>query len=539
MTRIVSFIASSLMLLDVGAVWPQSPSPNIPPTRVPETPEPDLAPRDRSADQPQAVRPGAGVGPIAPGVTPSPIVNNDPPTPAISIHVSAPAGASAGADVEYKIIVENRSQAEGHHVRVTATKPPGVQLFAVDPATPDEESPKFLAWRLGTMKPGDRRVIKVSARPTQDGLAEIDLVARVYFEHGQKVRTTLHRPQLAVRKNSPQFALENQDVNCRLVVENTGVVDLVNVEVRDVLGDGLILVENGQPKGNEFVQRIPTLAPKQTREFNYVVRTQRRGRLQSQVVAAAERGANAQASWSIDVGPSPLTIRMTGPKQVYLNYPAQYDIQVEYNGTVPLDNVSLVFVLQKNVKVVRATPGAQTFGDRLQWAIPRLLPKDRRTYSVWLQSDTAATIPSFAHLLWSGPKQTAEAVTEFLGAAALQLEVRESNDPIRVGDKVRYTLTVTNRGTKAATDVRLLCRYPLTQFAIDPDGSDGKSVTDPQTNAPIQEIGPLTLAPRATVTKTITLKATAAGKAVFHVEMESSELPAGNVIRQEPTTITQ
>jgi uncharacterized repeat protein (TIGR01451 family) len=457
----------------------------------------------------------------------------------ISIHVSAPAGASAGSDVEYKILVENRSQAEAHHVRVTATKPDGVQLLPIDPATPDEDSTRWLAWRLGTMKPGDRRLIKVAARPIKGGLTEIDFVARVHFEHGQKVRTVLHRPQIAVRKISPQFALEDQDVPCRLIVENTGVVDLVNVEVRDVLGEGLVLVENGQPRGSEFVQKIDILAPKQSREIAYTVRTQRRGRLKSQVIASAERGAATQAEWSIDVGPSPLSIQLSGPKQVYLNYPAQYEIRVDYTGTTPIDNVSVIFVLQKNVKVVRASPGAQTFGDRLQWAIPRLLPRDRRTFSVWLQSETAATIPSFAHVLWSGPKQTAEAVTEFLGAIALHLDVRESNDPIRVGDQVRYTLTVSNRGSKAATDVRILCRYPVTQFTLDTDGSDGKSIKDPQTNAPIQEIGPLTIAPRTAVTKTITLKATAAGKAIVHFEMESGDLPAGNVTRQEPTTITQ
>jgi uncharacterized repeat protein (TIGR01451 family) len=528
-----------VVLLVPSGIWSQATSPTIPPTRVPETPEPELSPKNRSVDQPRSASPEEFNPLPNPAITPVPWQANDPPTPAISIHVSAPAGASAGADVEYKILVENRSQGEAHHVRVTAAKPDGVQLFSVDPATPDEESTRSLAWRLGTMKPGDRRVIRVSARPVKDGLTAIDFVARVYFEHGQKVRTVLHRPQIAVRKITPQFALEEQDITCRLIVENTGVVDLVNVEVRDILDEGLVLIENGQPRGTEYVQKIGTLAPKQAREFTYTIRAQRRGRLKSRLVAGAERGASAQKEWSIDVGPSPLILRMTGPKQVYLNYPAQYDLVVEYAGTTPIDNVTVVFMLQKNVKVVRATPGAQTFGDRLQWAIPRLLPRDRRTFSVWLQSEAAGTIPSFAHVLWSGPKQTAEAVTEFLGAVALHLEVRESNDPIRVGDKVRYTLTITNRGTKPATDVKLFCRYPVTQFTLDPDGSDGKSLIDPQTQAPIQEIGPLTIAPRATLSKIITLKATGAGKAIVHFEMESSELPTGNVTRQEPTTITQ
>ena len=110
----------------------------------------------------------------------------------------------------------------------------------------------------------------------------------------------------------------------------------------------------------------------------------------------------------------------------------------------------------------------------------------------------------------------------------------------RIGEKVRYTLTVTNRGTAAAKDVKLVASFPVTQFALDSDGSDGKTVASTTAGVKLQEIGPLTIPPKGTVTKTITLKATGAGKAIFHVEMESPEhLPGGNVTREEPTTITE
>jgi uncharacterized membrane protein len=192
------------------------------------------------------------------------------------------------------------------------------------------------------------------------------------------------------------------------------------------------------------------------------------------------------------------------------------------------------FNLAKGMKVVRTTPGAQDFKDRIQWVVPRLNPGETRSFNVAVQAAAAGTVPSFAQVLWRGPEQRAEVVTEFLGAAALHLDLRESGDPIRVGDKVRYTITVTNRGNAPAKDVKLVIKYPITQFAVDLEGTDGKSLPDKSVEITLPPIGP-----KDQTTRQVTLKATHAGKAVFHVEMESQEsLPAGNVTREEPTTIT-
>src|SRR5262249_31771471 len=154
--------------------------------------------------------------------------------------------------------------------------------------------------------------------------------------------------------------------------------------------------------------------------------------------------------------PSPLTVKMTGPRQHYVNYPAAYQIQVNHAGATPVENVVVAFNLQKGMKVVRATPGAQDFKDRLQGALPRLNPGETRTLNVAVQADAAGTVPNFVQVLWRGPEQHDEVTTEFLGASALHLDLRESNDPVRVGDKVRYTLIVSNRGNAPAKDVKLI-----------------------------------------------------------------------------------
>jgi uncharacterized repeat protein (TIGR01451 family) len=519
--------------------WGQFPPQNIPPTRTQQTEEPDLADKKTlpSNQPPERIRtPIVGTGPMVRGAVGGAAIAPDPPTPVVSIHLEAPSGVSAGTDVEYKITVENKSQAPAHHVKVTDPIPDGTQLVdeKTDPL-PTEKDAKHVAWELGTLKPGETRNIRVGFRPLKEGMETIDNIARVQFEHGQKVRTVLKRPQLVVRKTSVKHALEGASIACTLVVENTGEVEIVNIEVNDELFQGLHFVDEADRGKPVKTWKIPSLAPKQKQEFTYNVAGDKAGALTSHVLAKAERGALASFDWKVNVGPSPVAVKIEGPKQLYLNYPATYQVSVHYKGADPLDNVVLSFPLLKGMKIVRATPGSQSFKDRVQWPVSKLMAGETRNFSISVEMANVGTVPVSAQVFWHGPTQIDEVTTEFMGAVALHLALQQPSNPVRVGDKVRYTLTVSNSGTAPAKNVKLIVTYPVSQFAMDVDGTDGKQQADRSLVILVNEI-----APKAKQTRTVTLKATAQGKAVFHVEMESAEhLPSGNVTREEQTTITE
>src|SRR5438105_3698663 len=71
---------------------------------------------------PQAMpycEPVAPPEPPAFGTAPPPMqaaAQEEPATPAVAIHVRVPANGTTGQDLEYRIIVENTSQAAAHHV---------------------------------------------------------------------------------------------------------------------------------------------------------------------------------------------------------------------------------------------------------------------------------------------------------------------------------------------------------------------------------------------------------------------------------------
>ncbi len=118
MTGRSKFLLAAMLAFGLGSFTDsrgQYPPQYIPPTPVPETEEPEFAdpriprqlPDNRRPEilTPQGT-PGilAGTGSISPPA-------NDPPTPSVSIHVSAPTRVAIGSPLVYTITLENRSQA--------------------------------------------------------------------------------------------------------------------------------------------------------------------------------------------------------------------------------------------------------------------------------------------------------------------------------------------------------------------------------------------------------------------------------------------
>src|SRR5262249_29208648 len=143
-------------------------------------------------------------------------------------------------------------------------------------------------------------------------------------------------------------------------------------------------------------------------------------------------------------------------------------------GSGELDNIAVAFSLTQGMSVERATPGGQAFKDRVQWPIGRLRPRELRYFAITVRAKSAGRIPNIVTVHWRGPELQATAETEFLGATALELSIRESKDPVAVGEKVTYALSIHNRGTMPVKDVTLLAQFPIDQFALVGNESDGK-----------------------------------------------------------------
>ena len=139
----------------------------------------------------QSVEPPlVGAPPIVTDGPGRPVEPADPPTPTVRLRVRAPMAAASGQEVDYHILVENPSRAAANHVQVRVPLPANVDFVRASP-DPAVREPQFL-WDFGTMPPSTSKEILLTLKPT--GANDVDVIARVQFEHGESVRTHIGAP---------------------------------------------------------------------------------------------------------------------------------------------------------------------------------------------------------------------------------------------------------------------------------------------------------------------------------------------------------
>jgi len=538
------FLLGGVVLVLLLASRSAAQYPNIPPTRVPQTAEPGLAdpsnlPKRLPADMerlgaqpPFGNQPRLGSpAPIRPaGVEELQPASNDPPVPAVAIRVRAPAHVAAGAPVEYTITVENSSQAAAHHVTITNPIPANARYDGGAEPPPAETTDTLLRWKFGTLAPGVSKEIKLKLVPKDDG--EFVNVARVTFEHGQRVTTIIDKPRVALKREAPQYAHEKDRIPIKLVIENMGRAPVTNLIVEDVLSDGLVH-ENGK---QNYTQTIENLRPGEKRELKYTVTATRQGTFSLTATAKEDRfKTDQQTTWTLMVGKPVLDAKISGPLKTYLTQSAEYTVTVKNDGNVPLDNVTVAVTLPPAFKVVRASQEAQSFKDRVQWGISRFEPKGTRTFKIALQTMDPGKAQVIASVLARGAAAQSSVETDFQGATALRLRVRESSNRVMEGDKITYTVTVTNTGTIEAKDVHVEFDLPKIEL-VKLDASSEAALRKPD-----QKLvwGPLVVKPGKTTSMTVTATAVRAGVMLFQAALDGpkEEFKAGPITQQVQTVI--
>jgi uncharacterized repeat protein (TIGR01451 family) len=421
---------------------------------APSSPEPPLAGTTPLAPPLPASPPAAGLSPVG---TPCPV---DPPTPAVAIHVRAPASAPPGQDLEYRITVENVSRAAAHHVTVRNPLPANAKFVRATPK-PDQTDPELL-WRLGTLEGCACREIVLVLSPT--GAGDVDNCARVQLEHGQCVTTRISRPQLVVRKTGPTEAAVGETLTFRITVTNAGAAEAADVVLVEKLQQGWqyggVPVEKG--KERDLTWRLGTLAPGQDRTVEYQALPLVEGTLRTSAEATAAGGLVSEpARYAVRVGKSDLVLEVEGPRTAYARRPVNYFLTVRNGGTLPATDVLVTDPLPEGLEFLEANQGGRHAEGRVTWALGTLAPGQSRLLRLRVQADREREVRQVPlATAGRGLKASTEITTTFRGAAGFDFDVDASEYAVEVDTPVRYTVTVFNRGTGAQTNVRVVVELP-------------------------------------------------------------------------------
>ncbi|HMC90564.1 MAG TPA: DUF11 domain-containing protein, partial [Gemmataceae bacterium] len=360
-------------------------------------------------------------------------VSEDPPTPVVAIRLRVPATSAAGKDLEYRMLVENISQAAAHHVMVRNPLPANARFVRADPE-PSTHAPELL-WHLGSLEPGGKREILLILSPTGGG--EVKNCARIQFEHGECVSTRIARPSLRLDKQGPGQAAIYDSLNYRITLTNTGEAELTNLLLTDTLHAGL---EHATHK-DRLSWLIGTLAPGQSQTVEYQVIAKMAGRLCNKAVATAAGNFRQEQESCVTVGEAKLAMTMTGPKKSYVNTAATYQITLTNTGTMPVENIVVTNPVPAGLSFQSASDGGQLAGSQVQWRLGTLAPGAEQKLDIVFLAQKIARICNQAMATADrGLSKQAEFCTEFLGMPALSLVVQDTDDPVETGGTTAYLI---------------------------------------------------------------------------------------------------
>ena len=436
--------------------------------------------------------------------------------PAIAIKKTAPATAVLGQTFMYTIRVSNPAKVAANNVVVTDPLPDGIAYVSSSPKA--TVAGQKLTWSLGTLGAGAGASISVTVKGTKTGTFEN--CADVTADDGLKGRscatTRITNPALALSKSAPAEALLCDTIPYSITVKNTGDAPATHVRIVDKFPAGLTMLD-GRDRA-EF--DIGTLAPGESKVGKVTVKAAKVGTYTNTAEATADGGLKATATARTVVRVPVLVLTKTAPKTRFVGRPARFTITVANNGDAPAKNTVLVDTIPAGTQFVTASAGGRMAGGKVTWQLGTLNPKDTATVSVTVKPTAQGQIRNSATATAYCTKASDQAMTVVKGIPAILLECVDIEDPIEVGSRETYVITVTNQGSADGTNIVIQCTLPAEQEYVSATGptrvvSKGKAVT----------FAPLgSLAAKAKVVYRVVTKGLKAGDTRFKVALTSDQM---------------
>ncbi|MDX1943946.1 MAG: hypothetical protein SFU86_00960 [Pirellulaceae bacterium] len=459
--------------------------------------------------------------------TPGERQHEGPQQPTVTIEKFSPAEIQVGKPATFEMLVRNAGQVPATNVVVTDHVPAGTQLVDVKPQ-PAQGADGSLVWQFGTLQPGDEQQITLQVMPQTEG--EIGSTAHVSFAAQATSRSICTRPQLTVEHAAPAKVLIGQALTMVITVSNPGSGPATGVIIEEDVPPGLSHVA-----GAQLEYEVGTLRPGESKRLELALRAEKAGIAENTILVRGDAGLSANHKVAIEVVAPQLEVEVNGPKKRFLERQATYTLSIANPGTAAARDVELAAFLPRGMKFVNTDSQGQY--DPAQhavfWSLEELPPA--KAGSVKLT--TLPIEPGEQKLRVEGRADLGLSVA---GEQSVQVEqsaellhaVKDADEVIEVGSETTYEIRVSNTGTKAATNVRIVALLPAEM-----KGLAGEGPTRAAGDASRIVFEPLArLNPREEVVFKVQVQGIAPGDHIVRVQLSSDEWPTP-VTREESTRV--
>ncbi len=450
--------------------------------------------------------------------------------PQLSLAVTGPPSATLGQEIPFTITLTNTGPVEVQALTVHSTLAEGLQYVRSMPPASVENNQ--LTWTLGALPGGRAHTLQMVFRSTRAGpVTTCATVTTVEGIRDEKcVTTQITAPQLTVTLLGPATAALNAPITYRVTASNPGSGPASNVLLSAAFDAGM----EHETRANPVELPIGTVGAGESRTVNLILTPRRLGPQVNRIAATADGNLRAQAEHTVLVQKAQLTISKTGPAARYLDRPAVWEIRVVNTGEAALTTVVVRDQLPPELSFLTATEGGQLTGTDVIWNLGTLQPREQKVVQVTTRSAklTRQAVNAAVVTADGGLQERAEAAIEIRGVPAFDLDVAKVGDPVALKGTVRYTITVTNRGSLPANGVEITATVPAQMVVTGANGPSRQRVEGQRVIFPPVD----NVQPGQTLTYTIEVRASEAGDVRFQAELRAATL-LEPVIKEESTRI--
>lgn len=275
--------------------------------------------------------------------------------PKLKLTFQAPNAVPLNSEVRIRVNVSNVGTAAATGVRVRQIVPGVMQAAAESYSSP-------LSLEVGTLQPGETRVLETASIAREPGTVRVNLIAQTEDGYQTAAEQILRvtTPKLAIAATGPETRNMNQRASYQFTVVNPGDAPATNVNVMIGLPEGLEFLDaNGNAVYNTSKRTVAwavgTLEPQQRREFTVNVMAQTEGQHLQRVVAWADGNLLAKADKLTRVeGILTLDMEISDVEDpIQVGGETIYEIQITNRGATTAEQIQVTAALPPGMTVVR------------------------------------------------------------------------------------------------------------------------------------------------------------------------------------------
>lgn len=443
------------------------------------------------------------------------VPTGDVATSALLLEKLAPSEVVLGVDFEYQLRVTNLTDVSLEEVVIIEQATANQVLRETEPAASMDDK-GAAHWALGTLAPQQQVTIVVRAAAT--GGIEIIGIAEAHYRTTMRSHIAVVVPALDLEFSMPAVAGTSEDIPLILSVRNSGTGTAHEVMLRVNLPAGLATEHGDQ----QITIPVGTLGVGEARTVMLVARGPKSGDFQASATARMRHGEPVLApTRCITIQQAVLALDVSGPTQAYLGRPSRWTLRVTNSGDGEARQVALEHLIPVGMSYVQSSITPQQLGDKLVWYLGGLAAGSSESVELYLQAEDEGTARILAQV--SGERLEAlsdSEQVELVGISALQLEIDDMSDPVLVGNLITYLVTVSNEGSAAGRDIRVVVTLDEGMQLVRPQGpTRGELAGQRLVFEPLDR-----LAPGETATWKVVVRSSQTGDLRLAAEMTSARL---------------